>query len=261
MAKFFNVDEVDAKLEREFVEEVTDSMATLEVMLGNLRSNAVSVADSLATLKMMSHNLMMQSRLAGMPMMQIVTSKMADYVLGLHDIGPQQVDDIQSFADKISAIVAGDLTEAELDGGAKLVRELPAKRLLDVDFEVVIPKNVEVLAVLPERSLGHIVERELAACGLRSTTIRNPFEALEAVVRIKPDLIIAAMELGSLNGVDLACAFVSMPKTRMIPFALFTSYKFGHPALSALPVRAAILHKGPSFGSDLAEALARFGIT
>jgi hypothetical protein len=40
-----------------------------------------------------------------------------------------------------------------------------------------------------------------------------------------------------------------------------TSYGWGHPSLDDLPVRVAILRKGPEFGGDLAEFLARFRIT
>ncbi|KAF0112732.1 MAG: hypothetical protein FD149_2367, partial [Rhodospirillaceae bacterium] len=172
-----------------------------------------------------------------------------------------QIEDIQTFADKISAIVNGEINERDLEGGAKLVRDLPPKKTFAIDFEVVIPRNIEVICILPERAMSHIVERELAACGLRSTSIRSPFEAFEQTLRTKPDLIIASMELGYVSGVDLARAFSSMLKTRRIPFCLFTSYGWGHPLLEALPPRAALLRKGPFFGEDLAEALSRFGIT
>ncbi|MEO5373586.1 MAG: response regulator [Alphaproteobacteria bacterium] len=263
MATFFNAEEVDAQLEREFVEEVVDSMSMVEVLLENLRSNSVSIADSLATLKRTSHSLLLLCRSSNMPLMQIIAHRFDEYLVNLHDLSPANVADIQHFADKIAAIVRGELTESALEGGARLVRELPPKKTFaaDIDFEVVIPKNVEVMAVLPERSMAHIVERELAACGLRSTAVRSPFEAFEHAVRIRPDLIISSMELGPLSGVDLACAFAAMPRTRNIPFALFTSYKWGHPLLESLPPRAALLRKGPSFGEDLAEALARFSIT
>lgn len=263
MTSFFNADEVDALLEQEFIEEVIDSMSMVEVLLENLRSNSVSVADSLATLKRTAHSLVLQCRSSNMPLMQLISHRLDEYLMGLHDLTPDHIRDIQDFADKISGIVRGELTEIALEGGAKLVRELPAKKIFapDQDFEVVIPNDIEVMVVLPERSLAHIVERELAACGLRSNAVRNPFEAFEQAVRTKPDLIIASMELGPISGVDLACAFAAMPKTHQIPFALFTSYKWGHPQLEALPPRAALLRKGPQFGEDLAEALARFAIT
>lgn len=261
MANFFNADEVDARLQQEFIEEVTDTMATAEVLLENLRSNTVSRAEALAAMKLHAHNLRFQARSSNIALLQIVTQRMDDYLANVHDLMPAQVVDLQAFVDKIGAIISGDLTETSSDAGAKLVRELPAKKtFLSPDFDVVIPKDVEVICILPERAMSHIVERELAACGLRSTSIRSPFEAFEQVMRTQPDVIIASMELGSINGVDLACAFAAMPKTRNIPFCLFTSYRWGQPILDGLPPRAAILRKGPEFGDDLAEALARFGI-
>jgi hypothetical protein len=74
-------------------------------------------------------------------------------------------------------------------------------------------------------------------------------------------MVIASMELGVLSGVDLGCALAAMPAAQGIPYALFTSYSWGHAKLAGLPPRASVIRKGPQFGDDLAETLARFGIT
>ena len=138
---------------------------------------------------------------------------------------------------------------------------LPAKRSADVDFGNLEQKNIEVLLVVPEKAMSRIVERELAACGYRTSVVRNPFEALEMVVHTRPDMVVASMELGLLTGVDLGSALAAMPVTQGIPFAVLTSYSWGHPKLAGLPPRAALIRKGPQFGDDLAESLARFNIT
>jgi len=109
--------------------------------------------------------------------------------------------------------------------------------------------------------MSRIVERELAACGYRTSTIRDGFAAMETVVRTRPDMVIASVELGLLSGVDLGCALGAMPVTESIPFALFTSYEWGNPKLKGLPPRASLIRKGPQFGDDLAETLSRFNIT
>ena len=54
MTTFFSAEEVDSQLEQEFVEEVNDPMAQIEVILGNLRSNTVSRAEALSTFKRMA---------------------------------------------------------------------------------------------------------------------------------------------------------------------------------------------------------------
>lgn len=115
--------------------------------------------------------------------------------------------------------------------------------------------------VVPEKVLSRIVERELAACGYRVSNASNPFQAIEMAVRTKPDMVIAAMELDQISGVDLVSALSAMAPTQQIPCAVLTSYQWGHPKLRGLPPRAAIIHKGPRFGDDLADTLAKFGIT
>ena len=153
--------------------------------------------------------------------------RMDDYLSNVDILSPEQSEDMQVYADKVMGVLDGDITISESDGGASLVRELPMKRILDNDFEVGPPQDVDVVVIVPEKAMARILERELAACGIRSTNVRNPFEAFEQVVRVKPDMVICSMELGALSGVDLASAFSAMPKTSNIPFALFTSYDWG----------------------------------
>jgi CheY-like chemotaxis protein len=142
-----------------------------------------------------------------------------------------------------------------------VVRALPAKRASDVDFGSIEKKNVEIMLVVPEKAMSRIVERELAACGYRTSTVRDGFQAIEMIVRTRPDMVVASMELGLLSGVDLGCALAAMPPTQSIPFAVLTSYEWGNPKLKGLPPRAALIRKGSQFGDDLAETLGRFDIT
>jgi len=67
--------------------------------------------------------------------------------------------------------------------------------------------------------------------------------------------------LDEISGVDLAAALTAMPATRNLPVALLTSFSWGHSSLQELPPRVPLIRKGPSFGDDLAEALARLHIT
>src|SRR3546814_19867409 len=111
---------------------------------------------------------------------------------------------------------------------------------------------------MPQRSAARVVERELAACGYRVSTVLDPFEALELILDTRPDLVLTAMVMPRLTGVDLACALSAMPATRDIPTAVLTSLEPNHPDLSALPLGAGLIRRGPRFGDDLAPVLARF---
>jgi CheY-like chemotaxis protein len=257
------IDGADNENERrviaEFLEELRDSASQMQVLLGNMRSRSVSGQDGLVTLKRTVGNLRTQAHMLGLPMIKLVTHRLDEYVAELKDVRPAELDEIQVFVDRIERLADGEAVP-ETDMPA-VVRSLPAKRSADVDFGSVEKKNVEILLVVPEKAMSRIVERELAACGYRTSTVRDGFEAIETIVRTQPDMVVASMELGMLSGVDLGCALAAMPVTQSIPFAVLTSYEWGSAKLKGLPPRAALIRKGAQFGDDLAETLARFDIT
>lgn len=61
-------------------------------------------------------------------MAQIATQRLDDYLVGLHDLTPVQIEDIQTFTDKISAIVNGEINERDLEGGASWSVICPPKK-------------------------------------------------------------------------------------------------------------------------------------
>lgn len=243
----------------EFLEELRDAASSLQVLLGNLRSKSVPHDEGLTTLKRDASNLRSQAQGLNLPLIKLVTHRLDEYVHELKVAGPAELDEIQVFIDRIEKLADGEeVVDADMPA---VMRALPAKRTADIDFGNIEKKNVEVLLVVPEKAMSRIIERELAACGYRTSVVRNPFQALETVVHSKPDMVVASMELGVLTGVDLGCALAAMPATQGTPFAVLTSYSWGHAKLAGLPPRAALIRKGPQFGDDLAESLARFNIT
>lgn len=243
----------------EFLEELRDTASSLQVLLGNMRSKSVPMAEGLATLKREASNLRSHAQALAVPVIKLVTHRLDEYVGELKEVGLGQLDEVQVFIDRIEKLADGEpVAEADVP---MVVRALPAKRSADIDFGSIEQKNVEILLALPDKAMSRIIERELAACGYRTSVVRSPFEAIETVVHTRPDMVIAAMELGIISGVDLGCAFAAMPSTQGIPFALLTSYEWGHVKLRGLPPTAAVLRKSAQFGDDLAETLARFGIT
>lgn len=259
MAKGFvpSDEDVERQSYAEYLDEVRDIVGALQVTLGNLSSNAVPAAEALGSLRRAVHNLKLATMAVHAPLMRVVVHRLDEYLAEMREPTPERVADVESFLDKIMALADGEVP----DLAETVVRQLPAKRHADIDFGDIEQKNVEVLVVLPEKALSRIVERELAACGYRVSNARDPFHALETAVRTKPDLVIAAMELDGMSGVDLACALAAIGATQSIPFAVLTSYAWGHPKLKGLPPRVGVIRKGAKFGDDLAETLGRFGIT
>ncbi|OAN42965.1 hypothetical protein A6A04_09675 [Paramagnetospirillum marisnigri] len=251
--------ENELRVINEFLEELRDTASQLQVLLGNLRSRSVSLDEGLSTLKREASNLRSHAQGLNLPMIKLITHRLDEYMGELKAVTDSELDEIQVFVDKIEKLADGEQI-SEADAPA-VVRSLPAKRAADIDFGKIEKKNVEILLVLPEKAMSRIVERELAACGYRTSTIRDGFAAIETVVRTKPDMVLASMELGPMSGIDLGNALAAMTPTQQIPFALFTSYEWGNPKLRGMPPRAALIRKGTKFGDDLAETLARFEIT
>ena len=186
-----------------------------------------------------------------------LTHRLDDYLADITELEDDHIADLQAFGDRISALLDGE--SVALDQVPDVVRELPTKKSFDVtDIEIT---DTEVTVVMPQRSAARVVERELQACGYRVSTVLNPFEAIELIIEQKPDMVITAMVMPTLSGVDLACALAAMPATRGIAVAVLTSLDRNHPDLKQLPVKTGLIRRGDDFGDDLADVLQRFGIT
>lgn len=253
-----SVEQMDRQMEAEFAEEVRDILSGIEVLVGNLRSNAVPSAEGLARIRREMLNVEVRGSSLEQPLVTIVAHRLCEYLADLKALGQTELDDVLAFVDQIRHALEGRI---EASASAKLVRELPARKMAEFNPADVKVSNIEILHVIPDKAMSRIVERELAACGYRTSNVPSAFQALETAVRIRPDLVIVAGLLDQLSGVDLAAAFSAMPATRNLPVALLTSFSWGHSSLQDLPPRVPLIRKGPSFGDDLAEALARLNIT
>jgi len=254
------IEVMDRQVESEFLEEVQDILSALDVLLGNLRSRTVKVEEGLARLRRDMLTIATRGSTLDQPLVTIIAHRLSEYLADLKELDERRIDDIQAFLDQIRRVLEGEAPVSTAES-AKLVRALPARQVAEFDPASVKISNVEVLLVVPDKAMGRIVERELAACGYRVSNVRSPFQAFETAIRTRPDLVIASAVIDDLSGVDLACALAAMPATHNLPVALLTSFTWGHPSLEGLPPRVPLIRKGTHFGDDLAEALSRLHIT
>ena len=253
-----SIDEMDRQVEAEFIEEVRDILSALEVLIGNLRSHISTHTDGLNQIRRDMVNVVMRGSTLEQPMLVIVARRLSEYVAELKELDDTKLDEIQAFLDQIRNILDGKVETATI---AKVVRALPVRRFSEFNPADVVITNIEVLLVIPDRPTQRIVERELAACGYRTSVISSPFQAFELVVHTQPDMVLISAVLGDLTGIDIANALAAMPTTKNTKVAVLTSYEWGHSSLESLSVRVPIVRKGTQFGDDLAEALSRLKIT
>ncbi|MGE5203861.1 MAG: response regulator, partial [Acidobacteriota bacterium] len=210
-------DDIDRELEREFLDEAHDTVMNLTLVLHAVRGGQTPAIEALSRIRREVSTLRLRGRSVRIPGLSVIANRLEDYVFEVETLAPQHLDSLQTFLDQIGRVLDGSQTDT-----ADIVRALPVNPTFDPS-EITI-QNVEIILVEPQRTTARIVARELKACGYRVTVANGPFEALELVMRIRPDLVVASATLGELSGIDLGCALASMPKTRHIPFALLTSF-------------------------------------
>lgn len=248
-------------LEAEFLEEVSDVVAALDVLLGNIRSKTVKADEGLGRIVRDMGQTASRARALDLSLINIVAHRLGEYAADLKDPADADIDDMGAFLDALRK-VAEKPQAFTGETGVKLVRELPARRQAGgFDPKDVKISNVEILLVVPEKAMSRIIERELAACGYRVSNAKSPFQAIETAVISQPDMVIASAVLEGISGVDLACALFAMPATHKLPVAILTSFEAGHHSLEGLPARVPLIRKGATFGDDLAEAFSRLKIT
>jgi CheY-like chemotaxis protein len=193
-----------------------------------------------------------QARNFGMTLLSLVAARLEDYLNAIDRIADWSLPGIRAFLDALQNVVNGGI--ADDSDPSMVVRGLPARpRVLGVDDNEAL--DVEVMLVMDQTAATGIVEREMQACGYRTTVVTSPFEAFEMAVRTRPDMVIVAAVLEGLTGIDLATALATMPETRNTPVALLTSLDDDEGNLNLLPKSVPVIHKGDRFGDDLARAM------
>lgn len=248
-------DQFRDRLFREVVDEANDVLDGYDLTLSRLRPG-VDAATDLRRLFGQFAALRVQVRFLDRPLIDIALHRLCDYLDDLTAPTQAQIADLFAYSSKLHELLDGKVASGDAAGFA---RGLPGRR--PKEMEHLAQTDIEIMLVEPNKTAAKLVSRELRACGYRVTNVQDSIDALTYAVRTRPDMIIASAVLDAISGIDLACALGAMPATREIPFAVLTSYDRGHKALADLPQAVAVLKKGAQFGDDLADALARFGIT
>ncbi len=249
-------DAIIARLKMEFIDYTGDALDDLDTAIETGRRPGNDPANIIDTIRRGGHNLKGMGGSFGYPLITLLAHRMEDYFIGRESLDQRTLNDAQCFVDRMR-----ETLEGRFDGisEADVVRTLPAK--FAFDEADVVKQDVEVLLVMPRGAMTQIIEREFQACGYRVVTVTKPFAAIEMAVRTSPDLIVASTVLEDLSGVDLACALRAMPASRNLPFMLLTSLDRNDVIFANLPANVPLVRKGDNFSDDLAEALAKLGIT
>lgn len=83
------------------------------------------------------------------------------------------------------------------------------------------PKRILIVEDSP--AIAGVVKEGLAGAGYETFHVNNGFEALRDLEEIKPDLIIADINMPKLDGLKFCAAIQKRPETAHIPFILLSS--------------------------------------
>ena len=256
-------DNLLATLRGEFIDEAEENHNNLDLVLENTRAGKEDSKDALMQVRRIAHSLKGSSGVADFPLVSLVMHRMEDYLDNVSELDEIIIDDLQVFLDKSREFSSLNIDQRSIDS-AELSRQLPEKRIEGIggreeagaDIQVDI---IEAMMVIKEKTSGLLFERELRAAGMRVTTVRSSFEAIEMAVRTKPDIVIVSGVLDELTGVDVASALKCMPKTSNISVALLTSFERGHSDLKGLPESVELIQKN-NLKDDLLELLAKLNL-
>ena len=255
--KILSEAELDEQYEMEALDEARDVVAGLEVRMQQIRGGTLAPDKAAILLAQDASNLRLKAKAVNLPGLTPLSHRLDEYLANAKEVTVKNLDDLQRFSDRISAVLDGETIPVEEI--ATVIRDLPHKSTFEVSDVTVT--DTEVTLILPQKTAARVVERELAACGYRVSTVLDPIEAFAIILETKPDLVITTAVMPRLSGIDLACAMAAMPSTKGIPVAVLTSLEPNHPDLRALPMNVGIIRRGENFGNDLADTLQRFNIT
>ncbi len=248
---------LEDRLRIEFMDDARDRLQRMYDALDRASSGKLSATEVISALRVDIHSLKGSGTAFGYPAVGLVAHRMEDYLNGLSHFNERQTTDINAFLDRISQLVDRS-TQPELAETNQILRALPTRYVFDIkDVEV---RNVEIMVVTPSKVVARKVGTELAACGFRSVTVQDPVESIGIAVRVPPDMLIAAMVMDGLSGLDLIRGLHAMSVTRKVPMALLTSLDLDNAALKDVPQGVAVIRLGPKFSEDIAATITRFNL-
>ncbi len=248
---------LEDRLRVEFMDEARDRLQRMYEALDRASTGKLPATEVISALRMDIHNLKGSGTAFGYPAIGLIAHRMEDYLNGLSHFNERQVADVNAFLDRISQLVEREI-QPELSETNQILRSLPTRYVFDIkDVEI---RNVEIMVVTPSKVVARKVGTELAACGFRSVTVQDPIESIGIALRVPPDMLIAAMVMDGLSGLDLIRGLQAMSATRKVPMALLTSLDLGNVALRDVPKEVAVIRLGPKFSEDIAATVTRFNL-
>ena len=250
-----SVEEVIASLIPKFIEDTRDTLCILNDGLETLRRPDTYVETANDFMRRV-HGIKGIAPTFGFSFIAVICHKLEDYLIRTPVFTRKETDELMVFLQAIENILqrGGDPSD---DDGFIIFRSLPC--YVDLDKFVIESKPIQSLFIGPRDVQFLIIDKQLSACGIRSTNASKSLLGIDLAVKTRPDLIMISNVIDNISGTEVANVLNSINSTKSIPIMFIISEidirDDGKKVKSALPGRVRIVRKGGSFPDDFADAL------
>ncbi|KAA0681845.1 response regulator [Roseomonas genomospecies 6] len=257
MASNLSPDDLEDRLRVEFMDDARDRLEVMNAALDGVSKGTREHGEAIGVLRLEAHNFKGMGTSFGYPTVSLVAHRLEDYLSGLKQLEPRELNDAQVFVDRIAELV-DRAEQPQVAETNRIIRALPVRYQFEItDIQI---SNVEIMLVTPSKVVAKKVGTELAACGYRTVTVSDPIESISLAVRVPPDMLIASMVMDGLSGLDLIRGLRAMSITSKVPMALLTSMNLDNPALKEIPHGVSVIRVGEHFGEDFAAVVAKHNL-
>ncbi len=256
-----DLEEALARLRLEFIEMAREWLDEIDTAIDDIYNHRGDRGEQFVDLQRHIHTIKGSAGSHGLKLVSLICHRLEDYLESTRRLEHEQWLEVQRFIDQIRAAMdsGSDPAGSEQE---KIMAGLPssATRQLTTGFSDQERRQVVVLVVMPAGLQRKMVGTELASCGFDISFAKNPLEAINLAVTLKPQVVLSDQEFDTISGADLAGIFALIKTTRDCHFAVITSYDEMTGELALLPHKVKILKKDKQFMESLTEYLMGIGL-
>lgn len=156
-----SLDAVMRGLRLDFITNCQDMLGNIDELI--VRMRAMDRRDeAFMEIRRIIHSIKGQGGTFGFPLITHIAHMLEDYIETLLEISPPALNDIQTFIDRISAVLDSPTTpdETETESILEALPNVQAKEFTDQ-----IVKDLRALVVMPKGIQRKIIGQELVSCG------------------------------------------------------------------------------------------------
>lgn len=245
------------RLRCEFIDDASERLDRIDGYIDRLYREDGDRKTDLVGFQREIHSMKGSAGTYGFHSVTLIAHKLEDYIETIPRISRDLMLNFQAYVDKMREILESG-TEIQEEQLEKALQALPSSAAADETTSK--GQAGSVFLVMQKGVQRRLITTELVSRGFEMAFSSHPIEAFGLVISLKPKLIVSSMEFDQLSGLELARAFRAVDAAKNIPIVLLTSYDLEKLNGTQMPEHTRVIHKGPSFASELGDQLMNVGM-